>query len=79
MSKVTVRDLAACAGCRICMTICSFTHEERNECRPSRSRITVNRSTITGETSIIFRDDCDQCFNCVRWCPASVLKAKRED
>jgi Fe-S-cluster-containing hydrogenase component 2 len=75
MAKVEVAKVGQCVGCCTCEIVCSLTHED--ECRPSLSKIKVHMDGLTQETTVEIGQECDLCdgkVECVRWCPAGVLK-----
>lgn len=78
MGNVEVAKLDNCVGCFTCEIICSFVHE--NEFKPTSSRIRVNKNGLTDATCTEI-SECDLCngnVECVRWCPAGVLRYARK-
>ena len=67
-SKKVVTKIAVhpenCKGCGICVLQCSFAKVKTFN--PSESRITINWEDDAPYT--IFRNDCDECGICARFC-----------
>ena len=60
-----------CAGCRVCMAVCSLNHE--GVCGPAYARIRVYQpSQNIFDTTIVTCKQCDQA-NCLAACPTGAL------
>jgi ferredoxin len=69
LTKIAVHP-ERCKTCGICMLQCSFAKEKKFS--PSDSRIIVGWEGY--EPSINFREDCDECGICARFCVYGTLE-----
>lgn len=66
-----VADPRMCAGCRVCMAVCSLNHE--GSCGPEYARIrVVQPSQNIFDTTIVTCKQCDSA-NCLTACPTGAL------
>ncbi len=77
MSTIIVNRPERCMGCRICEMICSLKNGEA--CSPELSKIKVYYDPFTAKPDITISEDCIKCIECIKWCPAGVLKHRKGD
>ena len=68
-------NFSRCVGCKICLNVCSFIHEE--EFNPQLARLYIYMDPFTGEAEGKVLETCDLCGGspqCIRWCPFGALK-----
>ena len=68
-------NFSRCVGCKICLNICSFVHEQ--EFNPRLARLHIYMEPFTGEVEGEVLDSCDLCDGspqCIRWCPLGALR-----
>jgi anaerobic carbon-monoxide dehydrogenase iron sulfur subunit len=74
-----VINYSRCVGCKICMNICSFTHE--GEFNPHSARLYIYMDPFTGEVEGEVGVKCDLCGGrpkCVEWCPMAALRYSKK-
>ncbi len=72
MVKVLIVDADKCTGCRICQLVCSMARA--GEFSPENSYIKVLRNKELDINVVTLHAGCDQCGECVQWCPPQALK-----
>ena len=69
-------DSSKCAGCITCMLRCSFRSGDKFSL--SASSIRVERLVKRpNEFDVSFKEDCDACLICARYCPYGALTASK--
>lgn len=67
-----------CSGCRVCQLICALTCEKVNNPKKGRLEI-VGHFPVPGGYEIKMTDECNQCGQCVKFCPMGALYREDEE
>jgi ferredoxin len=74
MGKITI-NASRCVGCKICMNVCSFSHE--GEFNPTLARLCIYMDPFNGEVEAEILENCDLCGGrpqCAKWCPFGAIR-----
>ncbi len=69
-------DPSKCAGCITCMLRCSFRSGDKFSLSVSSIRVERLVGRLN-EFDVSFKEDCDACLVCARYCPYGALTASK--